>query len=141
MFNFGDEPHLLPSILESTGPPSLCDEFISRFHRCSKSCLIFFDIGWVAGSQNFEEPMASCVPREQAMHDGASKTHPLTWFRSSMEGIVVPVQSGKSVSNMKDQNDLCRVPIQMSGLFCRLERMYCIGLLALGRRVIDGAWT
>lgn len=104
MLNSGDEPHLLPSILESTGPPSLCDEFVSRFHRCSKPCLIFFNIGWVAGSQNFEEPMASCVPREQAMHDGASETHLLTWFRSSMEGIVVPIQSSKSVSNVKDQN-------------------------------------
>ena len=87
-----DEANLLKAIrLRIAHAPDLCCKLITRPNRRCKACLELFEVGRITATQLAQYSMRSGIPAEQAVNNGPSKAHLLTWLGGSVQGVVVTI--------------------------------------------------
>lgn len=118
-FDAGNEPDLLPAVLDLSSLPYLGHQLVTRLDGAGKAGLELLDVLGVTGAETLEQPMGSGVERVETVDDGATKAHLLTRLRVGVQGVVVAIKS-----------------VQKGSLLRRLVLESGIGVLALGRREV-----
>lgn len=88
-----DEADFLKAILAVSHPPNLRSKLVTWFNRRGKARLEFLEVLRVATSKFLQNTMGGRVPAIQAMDNATSEAHFLTGFRSSMQRVVVAIES------------------------------------------------
>lgn len=73
--------------------PDLSSELVIRTNRRGKAGLEFLDILGVAATKFAQDAMGGRVPAEEAVDDDTSKAHLLARLRSSMQRVIISVQT------------------------------------------------
>lgn len=87
------EANLFDLVLDLARPPHLGHKPIPRLDRRREPRLELVKVGWVTGSQCFEDDMRRRVPAVEPVNDDAAEAHLLAGLGGGVEGVVVAVET------------------------------------------------